>query len=581
MAGGSSPVEQIKLDSKGLRGTIQQTLKDPNATHFSEEEYQLLKFHGSYQQDDRDLRNQRKAAGLDKAWIFMIRTKTPGGAMTSRQYLDMDKLCGDIANGTLRITSRQGLQFHGVLKTGLKECIRRINASGITTSGACGDVVRNTLSSAVPYAREEYRDALKLSEELTETFLAKSTAYAEIWLNDAKLTPEDPVVQEEPIYGKVYLPRKFKIAIAIPPINDVDVLTNDLGFIAHVGKSGIEGYTVTVGGGFGMSHGQTKTFPCLAKPLFYVKKEHAIAAAIAVVTTQRDFGNREDRKQSRLKYLIDTRGLDWFRKEVISRMTVPTESAKPFEFTTVSDVFGWHEQGDGKLFVGIKVSEGRIKDTDKVKYRSAFRLISEKYPLPIKLSANSNLYFYDIEPSQKDGIQKILSDHHVPAAESLTQAYRMSHACVSLPTCGLGLAESERAFPGVMHEVDKVLRDLKLENEPILIRMSGCPNGCSRPYNSDFAFVGRAPGKYAFYVGGSSVGDRLAGLEKKVINVEEIPKLLRSYLEEFRDQRTPGETFSRYWGRTHKNGPAPTPEQFHVELAAREAAKTSAGATAQ
>ena len=341
-------VEEIKAESHSLRGTIEETLHQ-DVSHFSDDEYQLLKFHGTYQQDDRDQRVTRKQQNLDKAWMFMVRSKMPGGALTAEQYLAHDRIASDLGNNTLRITTRQGFQIHGVLKGGLQDCIRRINESGLTTWGACGDVIRNTSASPAPFKNAAHLDAQRLAKELSQTFLPKTSAYAEIWLNDQRLNPDAEV--DEPIYGEVYLPRKFKIGIAIPPRNDVDVYSNDLGFISNVVNGEVKGYTVVAGGGFGMSHGKVETFPALAKPLFYIEREHAVKVAVAVVTTQRDFGNRSDRKLARLKYLIDNRGLDWFRNEVVSRLNVPVEPAKEVRWDTVSDFFGWHEQGDGKAFL--------------------------------------------------------------------------------------------------------------------------------------------------------------------------------------------------------------------------------------
>jgi len=568
-----SEVEKIKEDSRALRGTLKETCES-DASHFSHEEYQLLKFHGSYQQDDRDQRNERKKAGQDKAWIFMIRTKTPGGSLSSKQYLEFDRIAGDLGNNTLRITTRQGIQFHGILKAGFKETIQRLNRVGVTTKGACGDVVRNTLAAAAPFQNAVYREVQRLAKELSDTFLSRSRSYTEIWLDGKKLNadvPNDSPTDEEPIYGKVYLPRKFKFAIAVPPYNDIDVFTNDVGFIAHAPNGQVEGYNVFVGGGLGMTHGMLKTHPMLAQPLFYVKKEHAPAAAVAIVTMQRDFGNREDRKISRLKHVVEDRGIEWVRQEVGSRLKAPTEPIKPFAFVSVADLLGWHEQGDGKLFCGIFVTEGRIQDAHDVHYRSAFRVIAEKFGFPMRFTANCNLYFHDIDPSKRKEVDEILKAHKVPHTDGFTESRKTAHACVALPTCGLALAESERIFPALMDSIDGVLRELKLEKEPILFRMTGCPNGCARPYNADFAFVGRAPNKYAFFVGGSIVGDRLAGLEKKMVELKDIPSVVRSYLKEFAEKRKNGETFSQYWGRTHVNGAKPVPEQFHIELAEREA----------
>lgn len=566
----ASNVEVIKDQSRSLRGPIAETLRS-DATHFSDEEYQLLKFHGTYQQDDRDLRNERKKQGLDKAWSFMVRSKIPGGALNAAQYLLHDKMADDLGNGTIRITNRQGFQMHGVLKGSLKDCIARIVQGGLTTWGACGDVVRNTMAAASPFQTPAYQDVQAFSRALSDTFLPASTAFSEIWLDGQKLElgQED---KPEPIYGKHYLPRKFKIGIAIPPCNDADIFTQDIGFVAHVVDGRVAGYNVHVGGGFGMSHGQTQTYPVLAKPLFYVGAKDAVATAVAIVTVQRDFGNREDRKQSRLKYTIEKRGLEWFRGEVLARMTgITTEPIKPFTFTSVGDHLGWHEQGDGKWFVGIWVEQGRIKDTDTVRLRSALREIAQKFQAPVRLTPNANLIFHDIAPSDKDAIDALLRAHGVRMPETLTAARRTAHACVALPTCGLALAESERVFGGVMDKIDASIRELGLEKEEVLIRMTGCPNGCGRPYNADFGFVGRAPKKYAFYLGGSSRGDRLAGLEKKSITEEEIPGIVRALLEEYKAGRSAGENFTDYIGRTRVRGAAPHPDQFHVELSERAA----------
>ena len=563
---GSKSVEEIKAESHALRGDIQDTLLG-EASHFSEQEYQLLKFHGTYQQDDRDLRVERKKQNLDKAWIFMVRSKLPGGALTAEQYLAHDRIAGELGNNTLRITTRQGFQLHGVLKGGLKECINRINSSGITTWGACGDVVRNTVAPAAPLKDEAHWDAQRLAKELSDTFLARTSAYAEIWLNGERLNRES--TDEEPVYGKHYLPRKFKIGIGIPPRNDVDIYSQDLGFISHQEDGQVKGYTVIAGGGFGMSHGKTETFPALAKPLFYIGREHVIKAAIAVVTTQRDFGNRTDRKQARLKYLINERGVDWFRGEVRRRLDVPVEPPKEVTWNTVSDLLGWHEQGDGKLFCGLWIEEGRIKDTEGRRWRSAFREIAQRFGVPLRLTTNCNIMFHDIDPPLKSEVDEILIRHGIPRPEDLTETRRLAQACVSLPTCGLALAESERVFHLVLDKIDDILDKFGLRDEPILIRMTGCPNGCARPYNADIAFVGRAPGKYAFFVGGSITGERLAGMHEKTITLEEIPDRVRELISEFVSNREPGETFTSYWGRTHVNGAPPLPEQFHLEFARR------------
>ena len=566
----SKNVEELKAESRSLRGTIQESLA-VDSSHFSEDEYQLLKFHGTYQQDDRDQRAARRAQNQDKAWMFMVRSKLPGGDLTAAQYLEHDKIAGELGNGTLRITTRQGFQTHGVLKGNLKECIQRINDSGVTTWGACGDVVRNTIAPAAPIDDPAHRDAQRLAKEISQAFLARSTAYADIWLNDEKLSvtansdQSESTSQEEPIYGKQYLPRKFKIAIAVPPRNDVDVYANDLGFIAHVEAGEVKGYTVVVGGGFGMTHGKQDTYPVLAKPLGYVQREQVIPTAVAIVTVQRDFGNRTDRKRARLKYLIDEKGIEWFRQEVQDRLPFKLQPAKAVRWNTVSDVLGWHQQGNGKLFCGIWIQEGRIKDGEGVNTRSALAKIAREFGFPLRLTTNCNLIFYNIDPAQKAVVDKILVEHGIQRPEDLTAVRQLAQACVGLPTCGLALAESERAFPGVLDKIEEIMADLGLSAEPILIRMTGCPNGCARPYNADIAFVGRGPGKYALYVGGSLTGERLVGLQQKSVSLAEIPDRVRDLLEDFVRERYQGEIFTDYWGRTHVNGPRPKPQQFHVE----------------
>jgi len=577
--------EEIKITSRGLRGTIAQALADPAITHIDDSDSVLLKHHGSYQQDDRDLRAQLAKEKKDKAWSFMVRSKMPGGRVTAAQWLIHDDLCTKAA-GTIRLTTRQGIQLHGVLKGHLKEVIAGINRSGLTTIGACGDVVRNTMGPASPFKDFIHEDVQLLAQEISRRFLWRSSGYSEIWLDGEKLDLlsecQLPPEVEDPIYGKVWLPRKFKIGIAIPPRNDVDIFSNDVGLVPHVVNGAVEGYSLFVGGGFGMSHGQLATRPFLARPLGYVIRAGVAAAVEAVVTTQRDFGNREDRKQARLKYLVESRGIDWFRSEVQRRVPgVEILPVKEFRFDTVEDELGWHEQGDGKWFCGVYVSQGRIKDADGPRYRSAFREIAQSLRLPFVITPNANLIIGDIAPEQRAAVVAILAKNSVPFPAGMTATRKVAHACVALPTCGLSLSESERVFGSVLDGIDGILRELKLENEPILIRMTGCPNGCARPYNADIAFVGRAPGKYAMFVGGSIRGDRLAGLEKKVVALADIPNTVRPLLEDFAKNRVNGERFTDFWGRTRVNGEAPAPEQFHVEFTERAAKKAASESDAQ
>jgi sulfite reductase (ferredoxin) len=582
-------VEEIKLASNGLRGLLAEQFADPDLSHVPDDSNILLKFHGSYQQDDRDVRAERSKQKLDKAWSFMIRSKMPGGRITAKQWMIHDDLCTK-AMGNMRLTNRQGIQLHGVLKGGLKEVIHNVCHSGLSTMGACGDVVRNTMGPAAPIKNAVHEDAQRLTEEISQRFLWRSSAYADIWLDGEKIDPEwimDPAVNpavrevtkaadgEDPIYGKLYLPRKFKMAVAVQPCNDVDLYSQDVGFVPHVVDGVVEGYTITVGGGFGMSHGQLSTRPFLAQPLLYVKRAHVVDATEAIVTTQRDHGNRTERKNARMKYTVQSMGIDAFRAEVQRRLPgIETFPAKDLVFDTVEDELGWHEQGDGKLYCAVYVSMGRIADAEgKPQYRSAFAEIATSLDLPFIVTPNTNMIIADVDPEQKAAVNAILAKHGVVHADEagFTRARKVAHACVALPTCGLSLSESERALPGIMDKVDAILNELGLQDEPILFRMTGCPNGCGRPYNADFGFVGRAPNKYAMFVGGSIRGNRLAGLEHKSVLGDEIPTKVREFLLAFKDERQQGEIFADWFARTRTTGEAPSPEQFHIELAERAA----------
>lgn len=575
MAKGS--VEEIKQESNGLRGKIADGLTDSTLTHFEDAENVLMKFHGTYQQDDRDKRAALTKAKQEKAWSFMVRTRMPGGRMTAEQYLIHDRLGETLANGTIRLTTRQGIQFHGVLKGGLKEVIAAINRSGLTTMGACGDVVRNIMGPAAPTKDAAHLDAQELATEISKQFLWRSSAYCDIWLDGEKLDLLQESTagpgEEDPLYGKVYLPRKFKMGVAVAPSNDVDMFSQDVGFVANLENGVVAGYTIHIGGGFGMSHGQLSTRPFLAQPFGYVKRSDVAAVTEAIVKTQRDHGNRIERKNARMKYLVEKEGMPWFIDQVKSRLPgIEIAPPKPAHFDTVADKLGWHEQGDGKLYVAVYVSMGRVVDLENgPAYRSAFKEIAETFNPTVIVTPNTNIIFADLDPTNRSKVETILAKHNVPTSANMTAAHQVAHACVALPTCGLSLAESERVFGGLMDLIDVVLREMDLAQEPILFRMTGCPNGCARPYNADIGFVGRSPGKYAMFVGGSIVGDRLAGLELKTVLFEEIPTKVRELLVEFKANRLPGERFTEYWGRFRGLGPAPTPEQFHIEFTERAA----------
>ncbi len=557
--------ERIKKESIGLRGGIAEAL-EAGIDHFEERELQLLKFHGSYQQDDRDSRRERREAGLGKAWQFMVRSKIPGGLLNSEQYLTHDRMSEELANGTLRLTNRQGIQLHGVLSGSLKKCIHTINACGLSTYGACGDIVRNTMACAVPFDSPSFQESRALAKEISETFYARSRGYTEIWLDGEKLPVQEEEV-EDPIYGNAYLPRKFKIGIAIPPFNDVDVLTHDTGLVADVNDDTIVGFDIYVGGGMGMSFGNKQTHPSLGSPLFHVPRNQIIDTLKAIVTTQRDFGRRDDRKQARLKYLIRDRGIVWFRNQVASRLEFAPTPHKAIPLGPVDDLLGWHPQSKGLAFYGLWIPDGRIADTPFGKHKSALREICETHSPTLTISPNANLYLHGIPESAKPEIDKILRRHEIPDASVFSRARRTSHACVSLPTCGLALAESERVFQGVMDSLDRLLAVLGIHQEPLLVRMSGCPNGCARPYNADIAFIGKGPGKYSVFIGGSHRGNHMASLWRKSVPLDSLVEEIRPILETFVSERRKDESFSDYWQRTQETERAnANTDRFHVAI---------------
>jgi len=557
--------ERIKKESLGLRGGIAEAL-ETGIDHFEERELQLLKFHGSYQQDDRDSRRERRKAGLNKAWQFMVRSKIPGGLLSPEQYLAHDRMSEELANGTMRLTNRQGIQLHGVLAGSLKQCIHTINACGLSTYGACGDIVRNTMACAVPFDSPSLQDSRALAKEISETFYARSRGYTEIWLDGEKLPIQEEEV-EDPIYGNAYLPRKFKIGIAIPPFNDVDVLTHDTGLVADVKDNVIVGFDIYVGGGMGMSFGNKQTHPSLGSPLFHVPRNQIIDTLKVIVTTQRDFGRRDDRKQARLKYLIRNRGIVWFRNQVASQLKFAPTPHKAIPLGPVDDLLGWHPQSKGLAFYGLWVPDGRIADTPFGKYKSALREICEMHSPTLTISPNANLYLHGIPELAKSEIDNILRAHEIPDASALSRARRTSHACVSLPTCGLALAESERVFQGVMESLDSLLAVLGIHQEPLLVRMSGCPNGCARPYNADIAFIGKGPGKYSVFIGGSYRGNHMASLWKKSVPLDSLVEEIRPILESFVSERRKDEYFSDYWQRTQATETQiEDSDRFHVAI---------------
>ena len=501
-----SGVETLKIASHGLRGRLIQEL-DEGGIQVSEDAYNLLKFHGSYEQFDRDTATARKQQKLEKEYQFMVRVRIPGGVLDASQYLALDAIADRYANGTLRITTRQGIQFHGILKDGLKTSIAAINHGLMTTMSACGDVVRNLMSTPAP--RRDVRHA-RVGEDvrmLSQALLPRSRAYYQIFLD------EEPVVgadEEETLYGATYLPRKFKIGIALPDDNSVDVLSNDLGLIAHFDGDRLEGYTIAVGGGLGMTHNNPRTFPRLATPVCFVPPEQLLQICEAVIRLQRDHGDRSDRRRARLKYVVQDQGIDWIRETLAGYFGRPLTPPRALPALDVPDLLGWHEQGDGRLWLGLPVLSGRIQDTETVRLRSALRSIVTRFGSDPVFTPQQNVLLSGLDPADRDAIDEVLRDHGVVSADSLTPLARFALACPALPTCGLALTEAERVQGPMVAMFEELLARHGLSQERISLRVTGCPNGCTRSYAGDIGLVGRVPGFYAIYVGGDFNGTRLS-----------------------------------------------------------------------
>lgn len=536
--------EYLKIDSNYLRGTLAEGIADITTGGLTDDEGQLLKFHGCYLQDDRDLRAHRRKHKLEKAFSFLIRIRVPGGVCTPQQWLDMDTLCTTYANHTIKLTTRQAFQFHGVIKTNLKTTIQKINQSALDTIAACGDVNRNVMCNPNPFVSQAHADALKISEELSRHLTPQTGAYHEIWLDGEKV--ESTEQDEEPIYGKTYLPRKFKIAVAVPPSNDVDIHANDLSFVAILEGEKVVGYNVAVGGGMGMTHGVETTFPRLADIIGFCTPEQVVDVAEKVVMVQRDFGCRTDRKQARLKYTVERNGADWFRDKVNEYLGFQLKPSRDFKFDDNGDRFGWVEDSNGNHHLTLFIEGGRVIDKDGYELRSGLRKIAEVHTGDFRLTANQNLIIANITAKQKPIIDKLITDYKIDTGKLRSGLRLNSIACVSLPTCGLALAEAERYLPLAVTHIEEILEEAGLRHDAITIRMTGCPNGCGRPFLSEIAFVGRAPGRYNMYLGGGHAGDRLNKLYREAIGREEIVTLLRPILQDYAKTREQGEKFGDF-----------------------------------
>ncbi|NER95382.1 MAG: sulfite reductase, ferredoxin dependent [Symploca sp. SIO1B1] len=560
-----SKLEGIKEQSNFLREPLATELQQ-DTTHFTEDAIQILKFHGSYQQDNRD----NRVKGQEKDYQLMLRTRNPGGFIPPELYLTLDRLSEEYGNHTLRVTTRQGFQLHGVLKKNLKATIASIINSMGSTLGACGDLNRNVMAPPAPYKNKpEYQYAQEYAVKVADLLTPQTGAYYEIWLDGEKAisAEEAPEVKaarqrngngtifsdkEEPIYGTHYMPRKFKCSVTVPGDNSIDLYTQDVTLVVITNNQGeLTGFNVFVGGGMGRTHNKEETFARLADPLGYVEKDDVYDLLKAIVATQRDYGDRVNRRHARMKYLLQDWGVDKFRATVegyFGKEIAPSKPLPPFKY---QDYLGWNEQGDGKLFLGISIENGRVKDEGNFQLKTALRDITKQFALPMLLSANHNIVLYEIEPSQKQEIEQILEQRGIQITpEGIEPLVRYSMACPALPTCGLAIAESERALPGMVERIRVLLNKLGLEQEHFVIRMTGCPNGCARPYMAELGFVGSLPGKYQVWLGGSPDQTRLAQPYVERMPAEELETFLEPILVYFKQERqTAEESFGDFCDR--------------------------------
>ena len=539
-------VEEIKAAIPTLAGSIAATIADESADHFSEDDYQFLKFHGCYQQDDRDLRK------TGKKYIMMVRARIPGGVMTPAQWIAFDTLSTQHGNNTLRITTRQSIQFHGILKKNLRNVIRGINDCLLSTLSACGDVNRNVLASPIPAYTKAREQVFEDCKRMALAVAPKTKAYHSIWFDGTQLNLDDAENKNfvDPLYGKTYLPRKFKIAFAIPPSNDIDILTNDCGFIAIVENDKLVGYNVCVGGGMGRSHGNEATYPRLADVIGFITPDKVVDVAKAVITIHRDFGDRTDRKHARLKYIVAERGVEWTRNEVEQRANVKLAPAREFKFTSTLDLYDWRKAMDGSWFLGLFIETGRVKDVANRTLKTALRQVAEKFPsIEFRLTTNQNVILANVSDADKTAITALLAQHGVKTENQASVLHAAAMACPALPTCGLALAESERMLPGLVDRIEKLCAEVGLAGEEIIIRSTGCPNGCARPYMAEIAFVGKAPGRYQVWLGGDLAGTRLNRIWKDMVKDPDIENELRPLLARFAKERNSGERFGDWCSR--------------------------------
>ncbi|MGO4886779.1 assimilatory sulfite reductase (NADPH) hemoprotein subunit [Anaerobacillus sp. MEB173] len=545
-AGKPSDVERIKEESDFLRGTLKEVMLDRLSAGIPDDDNRLMKHHGSYLQDDRDLRNERQKQKLEPAYQFMLRVRMPGGVSKPEQWLVMDELADKYGNGTLKLTTRETFQMHGILKWNMKSTIQAIHNSMLDTIAACGDVNRNVMCTSNPYQSEVHTEVYEWSKKLSDDLLPRTRAYHEIWLDEEKVAGTPDVEEVEPMYGPLYLPRKFKIGIAVPPSNDIDVFSQDLGFIAIVEDDKLVGFNVTIGGGMGMSHGDKETYPQLGKVIGFITPEQMYDVAEKVITIQRDYGNRSERKNARFKYTVDRLGLETVVEELQNRLGWSLAEAKPFHFDSNGDRYGWVKGVKGRWHFTMFIEGGRVADFDNFKLKTALREIAKVHTGDFRLTSNQNLIIGNVTTQKKKQISELIEQYGLTDGKQFSALRRSSIACVALPTCGLAMAEAERYLPKLIDKIDEIIDENGLQEKEITIRMTGCPNGCARHALGEIAFIGKSPGKYNMYLGAAFDGSRLSKIYRENIGEEEILSELRVLLSRYAKERIDGEHFGDF-----------------------------------
>jgi len=541
-----SGTERIKQASDSLRGTLVESLEKEITGNLNEDDVALVRFHGMYVQDDRDRREERAEKKLERLYSFMIRLRLPGGVISPQQWVELHDIAGENSTGIIKITTRQTIQLHGVLKSRVKPTLKAFNEAHLTTLATCGDINRNVLCTSNPKQSPVHEEVFAYAKAIDQLLLPKTHAYYEIWLDEEKII--DKQSEEDPLYQDRYMPRKFKIAIAIPPNNDVDVFTNDIGLIAVIEDNQLKGFNIAIGGGMSTTHGNAENYARLGSIIgFADTQEKVLKTVYEILTIQRDFGNRSDRKLARLKYTVDRLGLDFWKEELERRTGFSLEEAKPYSFDQRHDYYGWEQNHEGLWYYTLFVENGRVLDDEQVALKSGLLEVAKTGNANFIFTCNQNMIIGDVKEENKAEIDEILERYGLLAHTELASTLRKNAmACVALNTCPLALAEGQRYMPTLISKIEPILTKHELQDEEIVIRMTGCPNGCARPFAAEIGFVGTSYGKYNLHIGGDRIGERLNKLYKESLNEDEILAELDSLFSTYKIESVDGEGFGNF-----------------------------------